>query len=339
VLVYEKLLPGDGIVQELKRRNLEPVLPFGPDSCLLRTRPLDEDALIDLAAGFAAIVGASGARITERVLRSLPELQLVSKIGIGHDVIDLAAATNLGVQVTNTPSTVEIDAVAEHAVTLMLAAAKELNFYDRRRMADGGWLDYTRPPRTLRGKTVGLIGFGRIARAVVARLSGWQTTILATDSRPVVVGEGVRMVELDELLALSDFVSLHVSTSAGDPPILGSAELARIKPGVVLVNTARGVNLDQVALVRELRSGRVAVAALDVFHPEPPPADDPLLALPNVLVTPHLGAAPVEASRDMEIMAAEHVRQVLDGETPAALLNPAARFRRPHTADRRKTAP
>lgn len=323
VLVYEKLLPGDGIVQELRERNLEPVLPFGFDSCLLRSDPLSEDALIQLAAGFAAIVGASGARITERVIRSLPDLKLVSKIGIGHDVIDLAAATQYGVQVTNTPSVVEIDAVAEHAVALMLAAAKQLHIYDRRRMAEGGWLDYSRPPRTLRGKTVGLIGFGRIARAVAARLYGWQVTILAADSNAVAVGDGVRIVELAELLAASDYVSLHVSTTAGDPPVLGAADFARIKPGVVLVNTARGVNLDQDALVEALRSERIAVAALDVFDPEPPPVDDPLLSLPNVLATPHLGAAPVEASRDMEAMAAEHVRQVLDGETPTALLNPA----------------
>jgi len=328
VLVYEKLLRGDGIASELRQRNVEPVLPFGPDSCLLRTDPLSEDAFIELAAGFTAVIGASGARITERVLRSLPDLKIVSKLGIGHEVIDLGAATRHGVQVTNTPSLVEIGAVAEHAVAMMLAAAKQLHFYDRQRMASGGWIDYEQLPVSLRGKTIGLIGFGRIARGVAARLSGWQVNVLVADSFPVTGDGQVRVVELSELLAASDFVSVHVSTQPGDPPVLGAAELAQLKPGAVLVNTARGINIDQHALVDALRSRRVGVAALDVFDPEPPAVDDPLLGLPNVLVTPHLGGAPVESSRDMEVMAAEHVRQLLDGETPAALLNQDVASRR-----------
>jgi len=324
VLVYEKLRPGMEIAHELQTRGIEAVLPFGPASCLRRDQPITEDAMIELAAGFPAIVGASCARITKRVMEGLPELKVVSKIGIGHEVIDVEAATNLGVQVTNTPSLVEIDSVAEHAIALMLATAKRLDFYTPGRMAAGTWLDPAVSAIFLRGKTVGVIGYGRIARAVVARLQGWGVEILASDvpGRVLDVQPGVTMVGLNDLLAVSDFISLHVSTSNGLPPVIGRAELKLVKSSAVLVNTSRGANIDASALFEALTSGRLFAAALDVFNPEPPIAGDPLLRLPNVIATPHLGAVTPESEADMEHMAVQNVHSVLDGIIPEPLVNP-----------------
>lgn len=304
-------------------RGIEAVLPFGPDSCLRRHDPISEETIVELAAGFQAIVGASGARITRSVMEALPDLRIISKLGIGYDVIDIDAATSLGIQVTNTPSLVEIDCVAEHAIALMLAGAKRLNYYDTKRMAQGGWLSEDTASVALRGKTVGLVGFGRIGRAVATRLQGWGLQILACDlpdrQSP---SPGVRFVEMSELLAESDFVSLHVSTSLGAAPVIGRSELASMKPSAVLVNTARGANIDQQALFEALKDGQLLAAALDVYVQEPPPLGEPLFTLENVIATPHLGASAPEAEADMEAMAADNIQQVFDGQIPATLLNP-----------------
>ncbi len=326
-LVYEKLRRGDDLVRQLQRHGISAALPFGPDSCLLRHEPLTEEAIVELAAGFPAIIGVSGARLTRKVMQALPDLRFISKIGIGYDVIDVDAATDLGILVTNTPSQVEIECVAEHAIALMLAAAKRLDYYSTARMARGGWLDQDVTAIGLRGRTVGLVGFGRIARSVATRLAGWGVQILACDlpGRRVDPHDGVQFVTLADLLTQSDFVSLHLSTPAGARPVLDAAHLALMKPGAVLVNTARGANIDHQALYRALRNGELMTAALDVFDREPPPHDEPLLSLPNVIATPHLGASPPEAETDMELMAADNLAQLFDDKLPATVVNPLAR--------------
>ena len=155
VLVYEKLHVGSFVADELAKGGFDVQMPFGPDSTLLRHSPLSEDAFIDLAQGCDAVLGVSGTKLNGRVFDALPELRFVSKIGIGHDVIDLDAANEFGVAVTNTPSQMEIDAVAEHAITLLLAAAKRLDFYTPQRMRDGGWLDLSVHSKSLRGQRIG----------------------------------------------------------------------------------------------------------------------------------------------------------------------------------------
>lgn len=337
-LIYEKLCPGRGIAEQMVARGIEAILPFGPESCLRRDQPISEDEMIALAAGSSAIVGASCARITRRVMENLPELKVISKLGIGYEVIDVEAATSLGVQVTNTPSQVEIDSVAEHAIALMLAGAKRLDFYTARRMAAGEWLDPSVSATFMAGKTLGVIGYGRIGRAVIARLQGWGVRIIACDlpGRRVEHQAGVTMVRLDELLAASDFISLHLSTARGAPPLIGRTELELMKPTAVLVNTSRGANIDHAAMYEALSSGRLLVAALDVFDPEPPVSGERLLMLPNVIATPHLGAVTPESQADMERMAAENVQYVLDGRVPLPLVNPAVlasgALRVPHPA-------
>lgn len=322
-LVYEKLQTGSDIARHFEARGITAVLPFGGDSCLRRHQPISEDEIVELAAGFSAIVGASGAQITARVLERLPELKVVSKIGIGYEVIDIEAATRLGIQVTNTPSEVEIDAVAEHSVALMLAAAKRLHYYTLQRMAAGDWLNPDVKAVFLKDKTVGIVGFGRIGRAVAARLQGWGVRVLACDlpGRVIAAEDGVTVVELGELLSESDFISLHLSAAMGSLPVIGAAEMALLKPSCILINTSRGRNIDQGVLYHALSTDRLAVAALDVFDPEPPVLGERLLQLPNILVTPHLAGVTPESEADMEFMAVENVHSVLEGRVPPALVN------------------
>jgi D-3-phosphoglycerate dehydrogenase len=321
VLVYEKFRTGDRFAGELRALGIEAHLPFGPQSRLLRQTPISAERIIELASGFPAVIGASAVRWTREVLTALPDLRFISKLGIGYEVIDLQAATELGVAVSNTPSIVEIDCVAEHTIALMLAAAKRLYFYDARRMRSGGWLDSAVESASVRGRTVGLVGFGRIGRAVARRLRLWGAEILAHDLADVPAEEGVRLVGLDELLARSDYVSLHLSTGSGSGVLLDRERLRLLKPGAVVVNTARGSLIDTVALAEGLTSGAIGAAALDVFSPEPPFPDDPLLALPNLLLTPHSAVNVPEAEVDMERMAARNLAQMFAGQAPAALVN------------------
>jgi D-3-phosphoglycerate dehydrogenase len=322
VLVYEKLRQGTFIADELAAHGFDVEMPYGPDSTLLRHARFSEDDLIGLAQGFDAVLGISSARFTRRVFEALPQLTSVSKIGIGHDVIDLEAANELGVAVTNTPSLVEIDCVAEHAITLLLASVKRLDFYTTSRMQGGGWLDSTVPAQALRGRVLGLIGFGRIARAVARRLAGWGVEIIAFDITgvPGDVHEGVRMVTFDQLVTQSDFVSLHSSTQAGGKPILDAPTIARLKPGVIIVNTARGMLIEQAALNDALISGHVAVAAVDVLDPEPPVLGEPLLERTNLLATPHSASTVAEAEHDMELLAVTNLVELFRGIIPEALL-------------------
>lgn len=320
VLVYEKLRPGTLLVEELAAHGIDADLPFGPDSTVLRHAPISEDRIIDLASGYEGVIGVSAARFTRTVFENLPDLRYISKIGIGFDVIDVAAANDFGVKVTNTPSPTEINGVAEHAIALLLAAIKRLDYYTLERIRSGGEMDTSVRSRTLGGSTLGLIGYGRIARAIAHRLAPWGVDIVASDIYPVSDPGSVRIVGLDELLATSDFVSLHAPGSPGSPPLLDRDNIARLKPGAVVINTARGGLIDQDALAESLADGRVSVAGLDVFSPEPPQATDLLIMQNNIVVTPHTAANVIEVERDMEVMAIDNLREMFAGIEPTSLL-------------------
>ena len=320
VLIYEKLRPGTFLVEELRSHGITGDLAFGPDSTLLRHAPLSEEQIIELAQGYPALLGVSGARLTRHVLKSLPDLRFVSKIGIGYDAIDVAAASDLGIKVTNTPSPIEIDCVAEHAIALLLAAAKRFDFYTSARLRDGGWLDPTVQATALRGRVLGMVGFGRIARAVARRLEPWGMQIVAYDIAQVLPQAGVRMVELDELVDIADFVSLHASTTSDGRALLDAARIARLKPGAIVINTGRGALIDQEALNQSLIARHITVAGLDVFEYEPPAIGDPLLESPNLLATPHAASNVPEAEHDMEHMAVTNLQQLFDGHESDSLV-------------------
>src|SRR5512136_1588663 len=285
-------------------------------------QPLKEAEMIPLVVDVdAALVGNDA--VTERVIAAASHLKVVSKHGVGVDNVDVPAATRAGVVVTNTPGANQV-AVAELAVALIMALTRKLAYHDTV-VKSGGWSRII--GTELEGKTVGLVGLGRIGKEVVLRLKGFRVQFLAHDvyqDTLFAAEHGVRFVSLDELLAESDIVTLHAVLTANTQSLIGEKELARMKPGAYLVNTARGGLVDEQALSRALAENRLAGAGLDVFADEPP-KDSPLLKLGDkVLLAPHLGAQTTETVLRMGWMAAENIVEVLRGEKPAGVVNPEA---------------
>jgi phosphoglycerate dehydrogenase-like enzyme len=286
-------------------------------------RGADQEAELIRRIGDAEVVVniRAHAHFTDRVLESAARLRLISIWGTGVDNVDLEACRQRGVMVTNTPG-VNADAVAEHAIALMLAVMRRIPALDRETRA-GQW------PRGLlvqaRGKTLGLIGFGAIGSRVAALGRGLGMSLLAwtlrrDDAR--VAAAGARSVGLETLLRESDVVSLHLRLAAETRWFLGAARLALMKPTAFLVNTARGGLVEKDALVAALRDGRLAGAGLDVFHEEPVVAGDPLLALPNVVLTPHNAGMTREVIEAGLHRAVENIEAFLGGAPTDIVVTP-----------------
>ena len=258
---------------------------------------------------------------TAEVLGACPKLKLISIWGTGTDNVDLPAAAARGITVTNTPGANAV-AVAEHTVALMLAAAKQIVPADRA-MRQGGWPRNLVPQ--LRGKRLGLVGTGLIGREVAAMAKGLGMEVVAWTFHPsarLADTLGLRYVEIEELLRTSDIVSLHLRATPETRHFLTRARLAMLKPGAVLVNTARGALIDEAALVECLQEKRIAGAALDVFETEPLPADHPLLGLPNVLLTPHAAGMTPEVIQTGLAMAAENIENFLKATPTHVVVGP-----------------
>ena len=307
-----------------------PVLAGTPALARLRTigevRLYDSDAtdptiLIDRLREADVALNIRGRTLfTAEALGACPKLKLISIWGTGTDNVDLPAAAARGVTVTNTPGANAI-AVAEHTVALMLAAAKQLASADQA-MRQGGWPRNLVPQ--LRGKRLGLVGTGLIGREVagMARALGMQ--VVAWTFHPsarLADSLGLRYVELDELLQTSDIVSLHLRATPETRHFLNRARLAMLKPGAILVNTARGALIDEPALLECLKEKRIACAGLDVFEAEPLPVDHPLLGLPNVLLTPHAAGMTPEVIQNGLAMAVDNVERFLSG-SPSHVVTP-----------------
>jgi len=256
----------------------------------------------------------------ESVFSRCRGLRVLARVGVGLDSIDVAAATGAGVAVTVTPD-LNTAAVADHALALMLACCRRVLENDRRTRA-GGW-DRGRAltGTELTGATVGIVGLGAIGRAVARRLAGFDVELLGADL-PHVQEPGVERVKLAELLRRSDIVTVHVPLSASTRGLLGRRELAAMRDGAILVNTARGGVVDEGALIDELRAGRL-LAGVDVFDREPP-SGSPLLDLDRVVVTPHIAGISVQSQQAMLEMAVRSVVAVTGGARPQGLVNPAA---------------
>ena len=255
--------------------------------------------------------------VTEEVLSGAPRLRLVQKIGVGVNTIDLEAARSRGVAVANMPGT-NTQAVAEAALMLMLAALRNLAGFDRACRAGNGWSpegvsrDRRNSLGELCGRTVGLVGGGGVASRLVGALRALGARVVYTDKkeRPSL---GIERRGLDDLLRESDVVSLHVPLTPETEGIIGRSALERMKPGAVLVNTARGGLVEEAALLEALTSGRLRAAGLDVLAEEPPPPDHPLLALDNVVLTPHVAWLTRETLVRSFDVALENVRRLRDG--------------------------
>ena len=252
---------------------------------------------------------------TPRVLNSLPDLRVIARTGVGFDAIDLATCDENGVVVTTTPG-VNHHSVAEHTIALMMGVARGFPDLDQR-VRSGRWqrIPY---PRVM-GTTIGIIGLGRIGQAVATRAIGLGMTVLACDpyaNQEFVAEHQIELVGLDDLLARSDYVTLHNPMTAESRKMMNTERFAQMKPGSVLINTARGGLVDEAALYDALKSGHLKGAGLDVFEVEPLPTDSPLLEFSNVLFAGHVAGLDVESQRDTLIMAAETIRDLRDGAWP-----------------------
>ena len=255
------------------------------------------------------------------ILDALPDLRMISILGTGTDNVDLDAATERGIVVSNTPG-VSAVSVAEATIGLLFAVTRRIPLMDRR-LRKGVWQHEIGPE--LRGRTLGVVGLGAIGSEVAALGRGLGLRVIAWSFRqdPERAARlGVQLVELDDLLRQSDVVSLHLRNSPQAAGLIGRRELALMKSTAYLINTARGAIVDQAALVDVLREKQIAGAGLDVFAPEPLEADSPFLALDNVVVTPHVAAVTHEAQARLAQMPVDNIVAFLDGH-PEHVVNPA----------------
>ncbi|HVW34704.1 MAG TPA: D-glycerate dehydrogenase [Acidimicrobiia bacterium] len=291
--------------------------------------PLDEAGLLAaLAEGVDGIVCLLTERIDAAVLAAgAGRLRVVANVAVGYDNIDVEAATDAGVVVTNTPGILD-ETTADLAFALILAAARRTSEAEAALRA-GRWTGFHIDEflgTDVYGATLGIVGYGRIGRAVARRAAGFSMEVIHHTRTPT--GERGWTGDLHDLLARSDIVSLHVPLTPDTRHLVGRAELAAMKPTAVLVNTARGLVVDEVALAEALEAGEIAAAGLDVFEAEP--AVNPrLLAAPGTVLLPHIGSASVATRTAMARLACASAREVLAGELPLTALNPqATRHRR-----------
>jgi len=281
--------------------------------CLVETG-LSPTELLSAVGDYDALIVRSGTKVTADVLVAGTGLKVVGRAGMGVDNIDVTAATQRGVIVMNTPSANSV-ATAEQTMALMLAATRH-TAVAHRTVAEGRWERSKYAGTELSGKTLGIIGFGRIGRLVAARALAFEMHVVAFDpyvSEEVAQDTGVTLVNLDELYSTADYITLHVPSSPDTENMISSESLASMKDGVVIINAARGTLIDEHALAAGLESGKVRGAGIDVYRTEPPGADHPLIGLPNVVHTPHLGASTAEAQRDVSAQIAEQVIDALRG--------------------------
>jgi len=275
----------------------------------------DRGALLPALKEADAVLIRSATRIDAEALASAPQLKVVARAGIGLDNVDVPAATAKGVLVVNAPQS-NIITAAEHAVALLLSVARRVPAADAS-MRAGEWKRSTFTGVEIADKTVGVVGLGRIGQLFAARIAAFGTTVIAYDPylQPArAAALGVRLVDLPTLLATADIISIHLPRTPETLGLIGATELATVKPGVIIVNAARGGLIDEQALADALTQGRVAGAGIDVFVNEPLDPDSPLRTAPNTVLTPHLGASTAEAQDKAGTAVARSVRLALRGD-------------------------
>ena len=266
-----------------------------------------------------ALFVRSAVKVNAEVLAKAPKLRVIGRAGVGVDNVDLPAATAANVLVMNTPGGNAV-AVAEHTLGFMLSMARSIPQASASTKS-GKWEKKKFMGAELRGKTLGILGLGYIGQEVAKRARGFEMKIIASDpyANPKIATDlGVSLVALDELYKHSDYITLHVAITNETNKMLDHAAFAKMKTGVRIVNCARGELIDDAALASAIQSGKVAGAAIDVFEIEPPPADNPLLALEPILATPHIGGSTGEAQ---EIVGVRIVEQVVDYLQRGVVLN------------------
>jgi D-3-phosphoglycerate dehydrogenase len=283
----------------------------------------EPERIVVLAADADAMINCYS-QIPREVIEGLASCRIIARYGVGVDTIDLAAATERGIVVTNVPDYC-VDEVSDHALALLLALARRLPKLQRA-TSGGSWSSTdAKPVRRLRESVLGLVGFGRIAREVARKGQALGLRVVACDpfiEDDVLAAAGVDRRDLEGLLTEADFVSVHVPLSPETRHIIDQAALARMKPTAYLINTSRGALVDTAALRVALHEGRLAGAGLDVLEDEPPAAGEPLLAHENVVVTPHTAFYSEESLVEMRRKCVAQVLAVLRGDRPDYPVNP-----------------
>ena len=314
-----------GVVEQRYAYELESLKPMGVE--IVEVAAATEDDFLAQAQDADALITSWGFPITKRIIEGLQRCIVIGVGSVGVDMVDVDAATAAGIVVTNTPD-IFIDEVADHALALILACARRVT--EQHQMVVQGQWTQGRPqlselPR-LFGRTLGLVSYGNVARATARRAAGFGVRLLAYDpyvSELQMTSEGVEPVtSLGELLERSDIVSVHAPLNPDTYHLIGEAELARMRPDAILVNTGRGGVIDEAALAAAMRSGKLWAAGLDVLEQEPPPADHPLFGLANVILSPHVASATARMRPETRRRVGREVALVLGGRWPRSCVNP-----------------
>ncbi|RLI01301.1 D-glycerate dehydrogenase [Candidatus Bathyarchaeota archaeon] len=288
--------------------------------------PIPREVLLDKVQDIDGLLPMLTDRVDQTLLDRGKRLKVVSNYAVGYNNIDVNEATKHGVMVTNTPD-VLTDTTADCAFMLLMAISRRLVEVDKF-VREGKWVKAWGPKMLLgsdiTGKTLGIIGLGRIGKAVVPRAKGFNMKILYHNRNPDPEAEklGVEYRSMDEILAESDYISLHVPLNDNTKHLIGKPELKKMKKTAYLINTSRGPVVDENALTKALKENRIAGAGLDVLYEEPTNPKNPLLKLDNVIVAPHIGSATIETRLAMAMKAATNLTAALKGEQPPDLLNP-----------------
>ena len=295
----------------------DPIAPEGVEILREAGFQVDEkpdwkgEKLIENIRGYHALIVRSATKVTADVIKAADELRVIGRAGVGLDNIDLNAAKERGIKVLNTPGATAIS-VAELALGFLLSCARWIPQADRS-IRSGKWEKKQFKGIELYGKTLGIIGIGRIGSELAKRAHALGMVVLAYD--PFVKWHDIaKLVDLDELLSKSDFISLHLPLTEETRHLISTREFELMKEGAVLVNAARGGVVDEDALYKALKSGKLRCAALDVYENEPLPEDSPLRELDNIVMTPHIGAQTVEGQRRAGIEIATKIRDFLTGQ-------------------------
>lgn len=308
-------------------------LPGDSAEQTLRAAGLSVERAPDTSAATLARLGAQAEglivqwhRIDGALMDRMPNLKIISRLGIGYDMVDVAAATERGIAVANTPSYC-IEEVASHTIAMIMTQARGLPAYDAA-LRGGAWKPVAARPMAVRpsSTTVSVLGFGRIGSLVARGCRALGFRVLVADPyapAEAVIAADCEPVSIEEAIAAADILTLHVPLTDETRHLIDAGSIATMKPGAVVVNTCRGPLIDEGALVEALHSGRVGAAALDVFEVEPLAADAALREAPNVLLTPHAAWYSPQALEDLPVHAAQNIIRFLAGEQVGAIVNPA----------------
>jgi D-3-phosphoglycerate dehydrogenase / 2-oxoglutarate reductase len=260
------------------------------------------------------------ALLSRKVLENLPKCKVISRYGVGVDSVDLRAATDLGIIVANVPDYC-IDEVANQTLSMILTLVRKTAFFDQK-VKSGQW-DFRLgiPIYRTRGKTLGLIGCGKIGIEVGKRISAFGVRVIAFDPYLEKAPEGMEMKDLDSILKESDFLSIHCPLNDSTRHLIGEREFGKMEKKPIIVNTSRGPIIDEKALIHALRKGQISGAGLDVLEKEPPDPENPLLKMENVLLSPHMGFYSEESICELKRGAAKNISDALSGRWPRSVVN------------------